>query len=221
LSGEYITYRYDALLDNSKNLDIYIHSEYTLVLITSRTEGSMLVKDHNDGTFTKEAALDSYYQGSFDQNFLINLDGEGDSEVIINFGNMLAVLSSKGEILATHSFTSDIITVVYWQPDFSNIPAMVAVLVSGDIEISDPLDREFSRKLAIPVKFSTDLDIERDLLIIGEKPLPIWTVNNADPETKSSGLRNDMKWIVVISVLLIALPLLSGRNFTKILSKKV
>jgi hypothetical protein len=181
----------------------------------------MLVKDHNDGTFTKEAALDSYYQGSFDQNFLINLDGEGDSEVIINFGNMLAVLSSKGEILATHSFTSDIITVVYWQPDFSNIPAMVAVLVSGDIEISDPLDREFSRKLAIPVKFSTDLDIERDLLIIGEKPLPIWTVNNADPETKSSGLRNDMKWIVVISVLLIALPLLSGRNFTKILSKKV
>ncbi|RMG36119.1 MAG: VCBS repeat-containing protein [Methanobacteriota archaeon] len=104
---------------------------------------------------------------------MVDFDNDGQLEILASFGNMVISFFQNGTISSIHSFSSGIKELKVWIPDASGNPAIFAILTNGDIEFSDPFNREFNDYIA-PISVSEfQEDPQPDLTVL--LPEPTWT----------------------------------------------
>ncbi len=195
LDSSVTNYGSNQLTGIPDKLDVSIGTDTNYILVSIRESGGYLLKDFND-TITNVTEFDNFYSG-YINNKIVNYDAEVDDEVILSLGNMIAILTINGEILETHSFSSDIVELISWYPDVTLQPAFVSILSNGNIEVSDPQDRKIGTKLSI-INNNDHLEMDVDTLIV-ILPEAIWTEYSPDIISNSpTNTKNYMLYILLI-----------------------
>lgn len=121
--------------------------------------------------------------------------------------NEMKIYDLGGNLLEIRSLSSSLVSYQYWSVDSSADDVFVANVFNNNIELIDPINRDFSRETA-SISFSQKEQIIPD--DPGEFTPPSTDWPSYQPETTSNYLRDNL-WVLGLLAMIAIIPILVRR----------
>ncbi|MHA2504707.1 MAG: hypothetical protein ACXAE3_17800, partial [Candidatus Kariarchaeaceae archaeon] len=149
---------FDLGLTGITHFSIYFEDDVTYYLVEQITKSFVYIED--SVSLTNVLNITQPIYSTDELNLVTDFIGDSTPELLLYARNEMNVYDLSGELLEIHSFSSSSVSRDLWYPDLTGEPILVTKVFNENIEIIDPVARNYSSTIASVSSPVLDLEYE-------------------------------------------------------------